>query len=296
MGFGVVIFTNPDTVAHTYTSGTPEGGPDGVFDSGLVVAGASYEWTPTTVGEQPYLCIIHPWMKGVIIVQGNNGWYDGYDNGYNNGYNNGYDDGYRLEIKKTVVTWTFKDSKGNQYGIEWPVKAYEDIKSYSDQKSLNQDIIRLSTNNGNIISSISFEGFVRGDTFDCCIDELYDNSKSNGDFIYEIWGIVSQMTVYDEDLDPESEGRFALETIHRGGGDCEDLVILIAELIKSSSYTKNWDIQYVYMDSNNPTNPQTVNHVILSVNDGADNYLIEATGSPDYYYFPDGVIGWYFDV
>ena len=30
---GVVIFSNPDTAAHTYTSGNPSDGPDGVFDS-----------------------------------------------------------------------------------------------------------------------------------------------------------------------------------------------------------------------------------------------------------------------
>ena len=66
---GVVIFTNPDTAAHTYTSGTPEDGPDGVFDSSLVMAGGSFEWSPTTVGEQDYFCMVHPWMQGVIIVQ-----------------------------------------------------------------------------------------------------------------------------------------------------------------------------------------------------------------------------------
>lgn len=66
---GVVIFTNPDTAAHTYTSGNPGDGPDGVFDSSLVMAGGSFEWSPTTVGEQPYFCMVHPWMQGVIIVQ-----------------------------------------------------------------------------------------------------------------------------------------------------------------------------------------------------------------------------------
>lgn len=66
---GDVIFTNPDTAAHTYTSGSPSDGPDGVFDSSLVMAGSSFKWSPTTVGEQPYFCMVHPWMQGVIIVQ-----------------------------------------------------------------------------------------------------------------------------------------------------------------------------------------------------------------------------------
>ncbi|MCE2505368.1 MAG: PEFG-CTERM sorting domain-containing protein [Nitrosopumilaceae archaeon] len=66
---GVVIMSNTDTVAHTYTSGTLESGPDGIFDTSLLIAGGSFEWSPDTVGEYPYFCIVHPWMMGTIIVQ-----------------------------------------------------------------------------------------------------------------------------------------------------------------------------------------------------------------------------------
>ena len=66
---GVVIMSNTDTVAHTYTSGTPESGPDDIFNTSLLLAGDSFEWSPDTVGEYPYFCIVHPWMMGTIIVQ-----------------------------------------------------------------------------------------------------------------------------------------------------------------------------------------------------------------------------------
>ena len=66
---GVVIMSNTDTAAHTWTSGTPEDGPDGNFDTSLIMTGAAFEWSPDTVGEYPYFCMVHPWMKGVIIVQ-----------------------------------------------------------------------------------------------------------------------------------------------------------------------------------------------------------------------------------
>jgi len=66
---GKVIMTNTDSAAHTFTSGTPDGGPDGVFDTSLLMVDGSYEWTPETVGEQPYFCMVHPWMQGLIIVQ-----------------------------------------------------------------------------------------------------------------------------------------------------------------------------------------------------------------------------------
>jgi predicted secreted protein with PEFG-CTERM motif len=66
---GKVIMTNTDSAAHTFTSGTPDGGPDGTFDTSLLMVDGSYEWTPMTVGEQPYFCMVHPWMQGIIIVQ-----------------------------------------------------------------------------------------------------------------------------------------------------------------------------------------------------------------------------------
>jgi len=66
---GVVIMSNTDTAAHTYTSGTPGDGPDGLFDTGLLMAGGSFEYSPDTVGEIDYFCMVHPWMQGVIIVQ-----------------------------------------------------------------------------------------------------------------------------------------------------------------------------------------------------------------------------------
>ena len=66
---GKVIFSNTDTAAHTFTAGTAAEGPSGAFDTSLVVAGSSFEWTPTTVGEFPYYCMVHPWMVGLIVVQ-----------------------------------------------------------------------------------------------------------------------------------------------------------------------------------------------------------------------------------
>ncbi|WP_342752454.1 PEFG-CTERM sorting domain-containing protein [Nitrosopumilus sp. b3] len=66
---GVVIMTNTDSAAHTFTSGTPDGGPDGIFDTSLLMVDGSYEWSPDTVGEVPYFCMVHPWMQGLIVVQ-----------------------------------------------------------------------------------------------------------------------------------------------------------------------------------------------------------------------------------
>jgi len=66
---GHVIMSNTDSAAHTFTAGTPDGGPSGEFDTGLLMGGNSFEYVPETVGEIPYFCMVHPWMAGLIIVQ-----------------------------------------------------------------------------------------------------------------------------------------------------------------------------------------------------------------------------------
>ena len=83
---GVVIMSNPDTAAHTFTAGTPADGPSGEFDTGLLMAANSFEWSPDTVGEVPYFCMVHPWMVGTIIVQETGA---GDDHGDDHGDDNG---------------------------------------------------------------------------------------------------------------------------------------------------------------------------------------------------------------
>jgi len=61
-----VVWMNDDTVA--LTSGGPAGGPDGVFDSSLVMGGASFEVTFDDAGSYDYFCMVHPWMAGTVNV------------------------------------------------------------------------------------------------------------------------------------------------------------------------------------------------------------------------------------
>jgi len=66
---GTVTWENTDNAAHTSSSGTPAGGPDGVFDSSLIMAGGSYSHTFDTAGTFDYFCMVHPWMQGTVIVE-----------------------------------------------------------------------------------------------------------------------------------------------------------------------------------------------------------------------------------
>ena len=67
-----IVMTNTDpTGVHTYTSGTVNGftpSPDGTFDSGVLMSGDAFEWTPTQTGDIPYYCMLHTWMTGTISV------------------------------------------------------------------------------------------------------------------------------------------------------------------------------------------------------------------------------------
>ncbi|MYB46655.1 MAG: hypothetical protein F4X71_02805 [Cenarchaeum sp. SB0662_bin_33] len=435
-----IVWKNVDTAAHTVTSGVlSDGGPDGVFDSGLFVPGVEFSHTFDTPGEYPYFCIVHPWMAGLIVVQetvddatsgqpyvniennffmefpkewsvqnmygadqptvaaagssiavvppniavyveeaGNHTLntvresrladlktldnleilnhelvsinnfdvfvldvtdvfdsdtastnikyrqativssdkiytflfsatlsdFDSYAHYFTESLESfriimreSYESSPQRTIQETVLRLEFYDSKSNHYVWTLPISAYEDAVFESRLKSTSMVLnpLRLSMDDGETISTIGLDGFVRG-SFSNIIDDVYNNSYDNTDFIWEVWHIVSQLTVYDPDVHLHSEGRFATETFSRGGGDCEDLAILIADMLASSEHTVDWNIQYLYMDTDNPTDPQTVNHVMLHVDDGVHSYLIEATGKPSWDYYPDGVRGWFINA
>jgi len=66
---GTVTFSNPDSAPHTSTSGDTTNGPDGTWDSSLVMPGASYDVTLNSSGTYNYFCMVHPWMQGTVIVK-----------------------------------------------------------------------------------------------------------------------------------------------------------------------------------------------------------------------------------
>jgi len=65
---GEVTWENNDTAAHTITSGTPTEGPDGHFDSSLIMAGSTFSHEFEEAGTFDYFCMVHPWMQGMVMV------------------------------------------------------------------------------------------------------------------------------------------------------------------------------------------------------------------------------------
>ena len=43
-------------------------GPDGIFDSSLVMAGSSFSHVFEEAGSYDYFCMVHPWMAGMVMV------------------------------------------------------------------------------------------------------------------------------------------------------------------------------------------------------------------------------------
>jgi plastocyanin len=57
-----VAWTNNDAVQHTVTA------VDRSFDSGNLAAGVTWQYTFTKPGTYQFFCLVHPFMKGVVIV------------------------------------------------------------------------------------------------------------------------------------------------------------------------------------------------------------------------------------
>lgn len=193
------------------------------------------------------------------------------------------------EIIDQKVKWRVSDSKGNIYDWEMPIETYEGLVRYQPYQTL-----RLNDSDTKQVYEIQNPiPFVRT-SFSNVIDQVYDNSEDGYDFAYEVWFIVSQLTTYSYDIGDDP--RWALETLTRGGGDCEDTAILIADMLKSSKHTKNWKIQFIFFDSDNPKHARTVNHVIVYVDDGAGGYFLESTAKDTPYISTDNIYGWSFDL
>ncbi len=58
-----VRWTNNDTVPHTVTSDPP-----GLFDSGTLQPGESFEFRFEETGDYGYICTLHPSMRASVVV------------------------------------------------------------------------------------------------------------------------------------------------------------------------------------------------------------------------------------
>ncbi|MDI6819695.1 MAG: hypothetical protein QMC89_02160 [Candidatus Hodarchaeaceae archaeon] len=165
--------------------------------------------------------------------------------------------------------------------------------SIENLRSLGIQYINLTDNEtGENHLVIDFRPFVINNFAEVISNLYHDLGSSDKALVYEIWYIVTQLTTYHSEI--KETPRFPLETLIGGGGDCEDLAILIASMLKG--VPANYTIKLVYMDADNPTDPKDVNHVIVWVETPSGyKTFVDGTSHTDMCPFTE-VIGWYFDV
>ena len=65
-----VTWVNEDSAPHTATSGSPDSGLSGDFDTGIIGPGQSADQAvPLSEGVLEYYCTLHPYMKGIINIK-----------------------------------------------------------------------------------------------------------------------------------------------------------------------------------------------------------------------------------
>ncbi|GAI39841.1 unnamed protein product [marine sediment metagenome] len=111
-------------------------------------------------------------------------------------------------------------------------------------------------------------------------------------FAKEVFNLVTQLTVYSEDIGEVP--RWPTETLTEAGGDCEDLAILFASLLKAAPYP--YKLGLVYMDANNPEDPVNPNHVIVWVEADDWKLSVDCTSAQGWNYYEEGVGGWYYEL
>jgi len=205
----------------------------------------------------------------------------------------------RGQYRRKFMPEVFIPMVNQMYGSYLPLCAFSDcsdfIENYKETMSELQEnslqYINLRRDDGSSHLVMDFRPFIDSETFKDVIRTLYQESKSDEYFIREVWNIVTQLNIYSSDI--EETPRYPLETFLAGGGDCEDSSILLASMIKSAP--TNWDVQLVYMDADNPDNPQEVNHVLVFVDTGKEEYFIETTNNQEMQPY-DYIDGWYLEI
>jgi len=193
-------------------------------------------------------------------------------------------------IQEGDVVWAFRTLDGTIEKWSMPIDTY----TYYVDKAKPLEYHYLTTN-GDLFTIRKMELFVQPEFFSNVINDLtYRNTAR--DFVREVFNLRVQMAVYSEDITDTPQ--WSAETMTEGTGDCEDFAIQMGSLLVAGNEQAHYGmtVQMVYMDSNNPTNPQTVNHVLLYIiYEDETGEFIDST-STDALSPWSRVIGWYYNL
>lgn len=193
-----------------------------------------------------------------------------------------------VHVHNQVVTLGYRRQNGNLAQLELPLGAVMDAMKRRESL-LGPPTLSIRTNEGMTGRVQDVRTFITPAPFQSAMRTLYQNVPSDAAFVQEVWHLVAQLNLTSPSL--QGTPQYPLETILQGGGDCEDRAILFASLMRAAP--TSWDVQIVYMDRDQPSNPQHADHMLVLVDTGFARYHVDATRSDVMTPYAH-VRGWYF--
>jgi hypothetical protein len=130
------------------------------------------------------------------------------------------------------------------------------------------------------------------------VTPLLTNGRTAGQFVEEVQNINSQLVNYNELFLNTSV--YPAQLLGQGEGDCKDKGVLMASILEAGNIQANYGmkIQFVYVDADNLTAPQTVNHLMLYITyaNGTKEFLDTTHVLATSPYFNGTVDGWYYNL
>ncbi len=120
---------------------------------------------------------------------------------------------------------------------------------------------------------LDFRPYVIEEPFEPLALSFFSRHPDDESKIKEVWNMVTQLNTYSKEI--TETPRLPLETLLLGGGDCEDLAILTASILKAMP--AEWDVKLVYMDTDNPADLREINHVTVYIDTGKYETFVECT-------------------
>jgi hypothetical protein len=194
-----------------------------------------------------------------------------------------------LVVENREVNLVFRNLDGNLEYWQWKVEALEAsvflgyLMREMDISDLNylglHDIANRFSSGSKYVQLggdgryLDFRPYIMEDIFEPIASEFFSRHADDESKVREVWNMVTQLNTYSKEI--TETPRLPLETLLLGGGDCEDLAILTASVLKAMS--AEWNVSLVYMDSDNPTNINDLNHVTVYVDTGRYKTFVEST-------------------
>ena len=194
-----------------------------------------------------------------------------------------------LLVKDRKVNLVFRNLEGNLFRWYWEAETLESTvvlgwamreQSISDLEYLGWHEVADRFETGSKYVELRDQGpcldyrpYIKEDNFTLIASELFSWHSDDESRVREVWNMVTQLDTYCAEI--TETPRLPLETLLFGGGDCEDLAILTASILKAMS--PEWNVSLVYMDMDNPTDINEVNHVTIYVDTVRYKTFVEST-------------------